>query len=60
MIYAQSRRPAQLFANVGGALLVGLFFALVGLDAASGCGESAGHCIGVKDFVEANQQIALR
>jgi hypothetical protein len=60
MIYAQSRRPGQFFANVGGALLVGLFFAVVGLNAASGCGESNGQCIGVKDFVGRNQQIASR
>ena len=60
MIYRETTRIGQVLANIGGALVVGLFFAVVGLNAASGCGESNGQCIGLKDFVGHNQQIASR
>ena len=48
-------------ANAAGALLVGLFFAFVGLNAASGCGQG-GQCIKVKDlvFTAPAQQLAER
>ena len=60
MIYPSSQRLSQFFANVGGALLVGLFFAVVGLNAASGCGEDHGQCIGLKDFIGHSEQLASR
>ncbi len=60
MISHPTQRPSQIFANVGGAVLVGLFFAVVGLNAASGCGERNGQCIGVKDFSRAPAQIAAQ
>lgn len=60
MIYPTSQRLPQFLANVGGALLVGLLFAVVGLNAASGCGESNGQCIGFKDFVGHSEQLASR
>jgi len=50
----------QIFANACGALLIGLFFAMVGLNAASGCGDRGGQCIGLKDFVGNSQQVAAR
>jgi len=50
----------QIFANACGALLVGLFFAVLGLNAASGCGDRGGQCIGLKDFVGQDQQVASR
>ena len=60
MFYATPTRPAQFLANVAGALLIGLFFAVVGLNAASGCGQSAGQCIGLTDFVGHPAPIAAR
>jgi len=60
MIYRSATKPVQLFANFGGALLVGLFFAFVGLNAASGCGETRGHCIALKDFAGQDRMIAAR
>jgi len=51
MFYRSPARPAEFLANVGGAVLIGLFFAVVGLNVASGCGQSDGQCIGVMDFV---------
>jgi hypothetical protein len=50
----------QIFANACGALLIGLFFAMVGLNAASGCGDRGGQCIGIKDFVGHSEQVASR
>ena len=61
MIYSNPARPAQFLANVGGAVLIGLFFAVIGLNAASGCGQADGQCIGLKDFTPSPQmQIASR
>ena len=61
MFYRTPARPAQFLANVGGAVLIGLFFAVVGLNVASGCGQAEGQCIGVKDFAPShNVQIASR
>jgi hypothetical protein len=37
-------------ANGGGILLVGLMFAFIGLNAASGCGQPGGSCIRVADL----------
>lgn len=53
MIYSTPRSILHHLANAGGALLVGLVFAFIGLNAASGCGESGGQCIGVKDLLGA-------
>ncbi len=60
MFYPTPKRPMEMVANLGGALVIGLFFAVVGLNAASGCGQTDGQCIGVKDFVGAQTQIASR
>jgi hypothetical protein len=60
MIYRTPARPAQFLANIGGAILVGLVFAVVGLNAASGCGEHSGQCIGLKDFVGHEVQLTAR
>ncbi len=60
MLYSHPRRPAQLVANIFGAVAIGLFFAVVGLNAASGCGETNGQCIGVHDFIGHNAQLASR
>jgi hypothetical protein len=61
MFYRSPARPAQFLANVGGAVLIGLFFAVVGLNVASGCGQSDGQCIAVRDFAPSHQvQIASR
>jgi hypothetical protein len=61
MFYRSPARPAQFLANVGGAVMIGLFFAVIGLNAASGCGQTDGQCIGIKDFVPTQSvQIAAR
>lgn len=60
MLYPTPRRPGQILANIGGAVFVGLFFAIVGLNAASGCGEQHGQCISLKDFSGSYRQIAAR
>ena len=61
MFYRTPARPAQFLANVGGAVLIGLFFAVVGLNVASGCGQADGACIGVKDFAPSHDvQMASR
>ena len=61
MFYRNPARPAQFLANIGGAVLIGLFFAVIGLNAASGCGQADGQCIGLKDFTpSSNIQIASR
>ncbi len=51
MLYPSPRTILQHLANMAGALFVGLFFAFIGLNAASGCGQSGGQCIQVKDLV---------
>ena len=61
MFYPSPARPAQFLANVAGAVVIGLFFAVIGLNAASGCGERNGQCIGAKDFTSSQPvQIATR
>ncbi len=61
MFYPSPARPAQFLANVGGAILIGLFFAVVGLNVASGCGQAEGQCIGPKDFTNSHPpQLAAR
>jgi len=61
MFYPAPARPAHMVANVGGAILIGLFFAVVGLNVASGCGQAEGQCIAVKDFTNSHPvQIAAR
>jgi hypothetical protein len=61
MFYPSPARPAQFLANVAGAVVIGLFFAVIGLNAASGCGERNGQCIGAKDFSNSHPvQIAAR
>jgi hypothetical protein len=50
MFYPSPARPAHFIANLAGAVLIGLFFAVIGLNVASGCGQSDGQCIGAKDF----------
>ena len=52
MLFCRPRNLTMHLCNAGGALLVGLLFAFVGLNAASGCGQG-GQCIGLKDFVTA-------
>ncbi len=51
MLYSAPRTVLHHLANMGGALFVGLFFAFVGLNAASGCGQAGGQCIAVKDLL---------
>ena len=61
MFYRTPARPVEFLANVAGAVLIGLFFAVVGLNVASGCGQADGQCIGVKDFTNSHPvQIASR
>ena len=61
MIYRNPARPAEFLANAAGAVLIGLFFAVVGLNVASGCGQTDGQCIGVKDFTNTRPvQLAAR
>lgn len=50
MLYRETQTKKAYLANAIGALLVGLFFAYVGLNAASGCGQG-GECIRMMDFV---------
>jgi hypothetical protein len=41
--------------------MIGLFFAVIGLNVASGCGQRDGQCIGAKDFSNSHPvQIATR
>ena len=61
MFYRTPARPVEFLANVAGAVLIGLFFAVVGLNVASGCGQADGQCIGVKDFSNSHPvQVAAR
>lgn len=55
MLYPTPQRLLHHFANVAGALLVGAMFAVVGLNAASGCGQAGGQCIGVHDLTQPPQ-----
>jgi hypothetical protein len=58
MIYSAPKRPLEHLANIGGAVAIGLMFAAVGLNVASGCGQSNGQCIAVRDFVAPQEQMA--
>jgi hypothetical protein len=51
MLYSQPHSVVGHFANVCCALMIGLFFAFIGLNLASGCGQPGGACIAVKDLV---------
>jgi len=53
MLYDQPRSLRHHVLNTVGALVIGIMFAFVGLNAASGCGEAGGQCIGVKDLLTA-------
>jgi hypothetical protein len=57
---ACSPGPFYLLADLCGALLVGLFFAFIVLDAASGCGQNGGQCIGLDDFLGQPTALASR
>ncbi|HXP97541.1 MAG TPA: hypothetical protein VN809_12570 [Telmatospirillum sp.] len=51
MLFPHPRTVTDHLANGACALLIGCFFAFVGLNAASGCGQSGGACIHVQDLV---------
>jgi hypothetical protein len=55
MLYSSPKTsPRSLLhhlANAGGAVLVGLMFAFIGLNVASGCGQQSGQCIAMRDFI---------
>ncbi len=61
MFYPRPAPPPQIPAPVAGAVMIGLFFAVIGLNVASGCGQRDGQCIGAKDFSNSHPvQIATR
>lgn len=61
MLYAHPTRILHHLANAGLAVVVGLFFAYIGLNAASGCGQRPGQCISIGDFTQpADPQLASR
>lgn len=61
MFYRTPARPVEFLANVAGAVMIGLFFAVIGLNVASGCGQANGQCIGAKDFTSSHPvQVASR
>lgn len=64
MLCSQPRTVFHHLLNTAGAVLVGAMFAYVGLNAASGCGQSGGECIAVKDLLNPppalGQQLARR
>lgn len=51
MLYPHPRTLTDHLANGACALAIGCFFAFVGLNAASGCGQPGGACIHVQDLV---------
>ena len=53
MLYPHPKSLTNHLANGACALAVGCFFAFVGLNAASGCGQSGGACIHVTDLIGA-------
>ncbi len=53
MLFPHPSSVIHHLANTAGALLVGAVFAFVGLNAASGCGQSGGECIAVGDLLGA-------
>ncbi len=61
MLFPSPRTIGMHLANAAGVLVVGLFFAYIGLNAASGCGQGGGSCIAVKDLISPpaqSQQVA--
>lgn len=61
MLFPHPRTLTDHLANGVCALAIGCFFAFVGLNAASGCGQSGGACIHVQDLLgaPAAPQLAL-
>ncbi|WP_146002795.1 hypothetical protein [Telmatospirillum siberiense] len=64
MLFPHPRTITGHLANGACALAIGCFFAFVGLNAASGCGQPGGACIHVHDLVGSPasptvQQLAL-
>jgi hypothetical protein len=53
MLFPHPRSVFDHLANAACALLVGLFFAYIGLNVASGCGQTGGTCIEVRDLLRA-------
>ncbi|MTJ84352.1 MAG: hypothetical protein F8N37_25485 [Telmatospirillum sp.] len=51
MLYTHPRTLGGHLANGLCAVVIGCVFAFVGLNAASGCGQSGGACIGVHDLI---------
>lgn len=49
MLFPNAQSFAKHLGNAAGALLVGLFFAYIGLNAATGCGQG-GQCVGLSDL----------
>jgi hypothetical protein len=61
MLFPHPRTLKDHLSNVLCALAIGCFFAFVGLNAASGCGQPGGACIHIHDLVSAEPtpQLAL-
>ncbi len=59
MLFIHPRSFAHHLANAACALAVGLVFAFVGLNAASGCGQPGGACIHLSDLSPQAPQVAL-
>ena len=53
MLFPRPRSVFDHLANASCALLIGLLFAYIGLNMASGCGQAGGSCIEVRDLVGA-------
>jgi hypothetical protein len=51
MLYPTPTSLSQRLANIAGAALVGVLFAWIGLNVASGCGQRGGACIAPHDLV---------
>ncbi|HVI50429.1 MAG TPA: hypothetical protein VM661_04395 [Candidatus Sulfotelmatobacter sp.] len=49
MLFPNAQSIAKHLSNAAGALLVGLVFAYIGLNAATGCGQG-GQCVSLSDF----------
>jgi len=49
MLFPNAHSLAKHLSNACGALMVGLLFAYIGLNAATGCGQG-GQCIRLSDF----------
>ncbi|HIJ38536.1 MAG TPA: hypothetical protein HPP80_06520 [Rhodospirillaceae bacterium] len=50
MIYPKPQSLFHYLTNAGVAILVGVMFAAIGLNAAAGCGQSDGQCISYHDL----------